>query len=213
MRSVNIERRIFEPAVRLVDVETSTNLKWLSGRAVPYDEWTSVRWYLEAMAPGVFDKSLAEAARGLPLLLWHDGQRFPIGLSQSWDSIESEGLYGRWRLDDAPEAQRAAQLAKDGLLGWLSVGFVPLRNSWEIADDDAWNPDDADTLDRCTRVEARLVETSLVSTPAYAAAEVLTVRTAARRSTVHALRAKRDTQVPTLAPHLAQWRDWRRSLS
>jgi hypothetical protein len=208
-RTSNIERRSYAPSVRLVDVETSTNLKWLSGRAVPYNTWTSVRWYLESMAPGVFDKSLAEAARGLPLLLWHDGQRFPVGLSQSWDSIESEGLYGRWRLDDSPEAQRAAKLAKDGLLGWLSVGFVPLRNEWDPADDETWNPDDADTLDRITRVEARLVETSLVSTPAYAQAEVLTVRGARHASTASMSTFKRDASRPS---YLDEWRTWRRSI-
>src|SRR5262245_17291228 len=209
LRSMNIERRLFEPAVRLVDIDTSKDLRWLTGRAVPYSTWTSVRWYLEQMQPGVFDKSMDEAARGLPLLLWHDGQRYPIGLSDRWESVEADGLFGRWKLDGSEDAQHAGRLAKDGLLGWLSVGFVPLRNSWEISDDDEWDPDDVSTLDKCTRVEARLVETSLVSTPAYATAEVLTVRTSERRA-ARALQTKASARSTM---HLDEWRAWRRSIS
>jgi len=208
--TMDIERRVFAPLLRMVDLETSSNLQWLTGRAVPYNTWTSVRWYQEAMAPGVFDKSLDEAARGLPLLLFHDGQRFPIGVSDKWKSVKSDGLHGVWRLDDDPDAQRAAKLARDGLLTGLSVGFVPLRNSWEITDDEEWNPDDVSTLDKCTRLEARLVETSLVSTPAYAAAEVLTVRTAERRA---AVRAANLRKVAAGTPSLDTWRSWRASIS
>src|SRR5262245_27298281 len=104
----------------------------LRGRAVPYAVWTNRGWFMESVRHGTFDKSLDEAAgSGLPLHLFHDSDTFPIGVSTDWDR-RKDALYGVWRLDGGEVAQRAAQLAKDGLLGYMSVGHSPIRSEWEF---------------------------------------------------------------------------------
>jgi HK97 family phage prohead protease len=150
----------------------------LSGRAVPYAEWANIGWYAEQWEQGALDKSIEEAARDLPLLMFHNNQTWPIGAAAGWDS-NGKGLDGRWSLDESEEAQRSADLADKGMLVGMSIGFVPLRASWEFVDD--WNPDlGLEHMDKCTRQEGRLVEVSLTPTPAYAGAVVQAVRTGDR---------------------------------
>jgi hypothetical protein len=150
----------------------------LTGRAVPYAEWANVGWYAEQWQQGALDKSIEEAARALPLLMFHDNQTWPVGAAAEWDS-NGKGLDGRWSLDDSEEAQRAADLADKGMLTGMSIGFVPLRASWEFVDD--WDPSlGLEHMDKCTREEARLVEVSLTPTPAYAGAVVDLVRSGDR---------------------------------
>jgi len=175
----------------------------LQGRAVPYAVWTNRGFFMESVAAGAFDKSISEAAAGLPLLLFHDDERMPIGLSREWIS-RPEALYGDWSLDEGEEAQRAGALARDGLLGWFSVGHMPIRSSWDYVAADAWDPDKGPAfMDHVTRIESRLVETSLVSTPAFASARVL--ETYARTSVARSPGA-------TATPRLAAWRRWRATL-
>ena len=172
----------------------------LEGRAVPYGVWTNRGWYMEAVAPGAFDKSISEAAgTGLPLHLFHDSDTFPVGISTGWES-RKDGLYGTWRLDQGPEAQRAAQLAADGLLAYLSVGHSPIRNEWAYADE--WDPDAGpDHMDHLTRIESRLVEVSMLTVPAFPQAQVLSVAAATRDPEVR----KRRDQV---RPVLHEWQSW-----
>lgn len=178
----------FSTGLHLAEVDATDSLRHLAGRAAPYGAWASRGWFLESFAESCFDKSLKESARGLPLLLWHDHESFPIGTASSWQS-KSDGLWGQWRLDGSPQAQRAARLAKEGGLDGLSVGYLPLRSQWEYTPEEDYDPDDADTLDRCTRIEARLVETSLTPTPFFVDATVTHVADAG-----HA------------RPHLDAWR-------
>ena len=187
--------------LRVVDLETDTKLTTLHGRAVPYNVATNVGFYLETVAPGAFSKSIREAARGLPLLLWHDNESWPIGRAVEWDEVEG-GLDGTWALDDADLAQRAARQARDGFLTGLSVGFQPLPggSSWEFVDDEAWV---AGELDSVTRTEARLLEVSLTPTPAFAGAGVTLVRSLGMPPEV---RAHRRTAPSTEVDH------WRRVL-
>ena len=84
-------------------------------------------------------------------------------------------------------------MAETGELGYLSIGFVPIRSVPEMAGD--YNPAlGEDHMDRITRVEARLVETSIVPTPAYADAEVTLVR------------SYRRPPGPEQQEHLRAWR-------
>jgi hypothetical protein len=171
------ELRTYAPAleVRALEVDTGVFTELL-GRAVPYDEWSDVGWYLEAHARGSLTRSIEQSKRALPLLLWHEMAQWPIGHAASW-STEGTGLDGVWRLDGSLEAQRAAAMAKDGHLTGMSIGFIPLRTERTILADDEWDPDDG-KKDRYLRVESRLAETSVVPTGQFYDAKVKLVRTA-----------------------------------
>lgn len=184
----------------------------IEGRAVPYGVWTNRGYFLERVAYGSLDKSISEAAAGLPLLLFHDDSTFPIGISESWDS-RKDALYGVWRLDKSTEAQRAGDLARDGMLRWFSVGISPIRNEWETVPPDKWNPDlGPEYMDKLTRVEARLVETSLLTVPAFPTAEVIATYGARMRSILERTTIPREPHGET-RPNLRAWRDWRGSIT
>lgn len=169
------EARVFG-GFELRDVEATDSLTMIRGRAVPYGEETNVGWFLESFAPHAFGKSIKEAARALPLLAFHNAATFPIGMAVEWKDRDTE-LEGTWRLDDSVDAQRAAKQAQEGFLTGLSVGFQPVRSRWVEAED--WNPElGPEFMDRVVRDEARLLEVSLVATPAYASAGVSLVRSA-----------------------------------
>jgi len=210
MRSVQTVRgggregRIFATALQLAQVETTPGFTMLAGRAAPYGEWANRLWFMETFDAGLFDKSIKEAAASLPLLIFHDDLTWPIGSSSEWKS-EADGLHGVWRLDGSIEAQRAAQLAADGHLPYLSVGYQPVLSRWEMAEDETWDPADVSTLDKVHRVEARLVETSVLSTPAFATAEITLVRSA--EST------RRPRRTTPYRPGLAEWQAWRSTIS
>ena len=162
---------------RLAEVPVHGALTHIEGRAMPYAAWTNRGWYLESVREGALDKSIEEAASALPLLMFHDETSWPIGVSEEWDS-RKDGLHGVWRLDESDDAQRAARLARDGMLKWFSVSISPIRSSWEFVGDDSWDPAKGpDFMDRVTRDEARLLETSLVTTPAFSSAQVRLVHT------------------------------------
>lgn len=187
MTTMAPENRLFA-GFQIRELDTTDSLSMIEGKAVPYGVQTNVGWYLEDFAAKAFAKSISEAARDLPFLLFHDNRTFSIGAADEWIE-EKDGLVGRWRLDGSDMAQRAAKQAQDGFLTGLSVGFQPIRSTWTYAED--WNPDlGAEHMDRVTRLEARLLEVSLVSTPAYADAGVTLVRSAdgANRQRAHGQR-------------------------
>lgn len=172
MTTMTDERRTL--AVELREVETTERLTMMRGRAVPYEVEADIGWFVESFARGSLGKSARESAAALPLLLFHDDQRLPIGSIARWDEQDS-GLYGEWRLADTREAQDAAKLMEDGHLNFLSIRFAPIRSEWTYVDDFA--PDlGSSHKDRVVRKEARLLETSSLSTPAYNSAAVEWVR-------------------------------------
>lgn len=170
---MSADRAIFQ--FRAVEVDTAGPYTRIEGRAVPYNTWANVGPYLEQFKPRAFAKSIRETAAALPLMLFHGrDELWPIGKAIRW-SDRDDGLHGAWQLNDDPRAQRAATLAHSGELGFLSIGFVDVRSVPELAGD--YNPMlGEDHMDRITRIEARLVETSIVPTPAYAEAQVTLVR-------------------------------------
>ena len=179
----------------------------IRGQAVPYGVWTNRGWFLESVAPGCFDKSIGEAAAGLPLLMFHDDASLPVGKSESWDPRKT-GLWGEWSLDRRPEAQEAGRLADEGLLRWFSAGHSPIRSEWQRVDD--WDPDlGPEYMDRLTRLESRLLETSLVTTPAFAGAQVEGVD---RMRAKYERTAERPRDPTKVRPHLKAWQGWRATL-
>lgn len=180
MTQVIAERRTM--GVELREVETTDSLSMLRGRAVPYGTDTDIGWFLEQFAAGSLGKSARESAAALPLMLFHgEGGQMPIGAIARWDE-QTGGLYGEWHIDDDPTAQEAARKAKStddrpGSLNFMSIRFAPIRSEWTLVED--FNPDlGADNKDRVVRKEARLLEVSLVPTPAYNDATVEWVRSA-----------------------------------
>lgn len=172
MTAIATEKRIH--GLELRDVETTESLSMIRATAVPYGKDADIGWFVEQFQAGALAKSIKEAAAALPLLMFHDNRTWPIGAATEWEDGSSE-LVGTWKLDGSDEAQRAGQLANDGILNFMSIGFQPIRSQWVYVDD--WNPDlGPEHKDRVTRLEARLLEVSMVPTPAYKDAAVKWVR-------------------------------------
>jgi len=176
------EDRLYTTSLELRAVEAvgAGRRQYLHGRAVPYDTFANLGYFLERHAGGSFRASTKNGSgKTAPLLLFHDNRSFPIGHADAW-SHDDGGLDGVWKLDESPESQRAAKAAENGDLVGLSVGFVPIRSDVELADE--WNPElGPDHMDRVTRLESRLLEVSLTPTPAFAEAGVTLVRSNYRR--------------------------------
>lgn len=154
--------------VRNLSVEfRSQQGRRMSGRLLSYGRRYDVGRFTEDYAPGCFRKSINEAAKRLPLMIEHGHDRIPVGVSVAWQDSE-DALYGTWEFDLRSEAVEAARQAERGLLGGLSVGFVPVRTDWDQAS--------ADRPPHATRREARMVETSLCALPVLDDALVIAVR-------------------------------------
>lgn len=164
-------------ALAAPEVRTVTNVglevrgsqvRTIVGVAAPYGETINVGGrFTEEFTPGVFAKSVTEAARSLPLLVSHNHDALPVGKAVKWEDTDG-GLVGHWQIDSRAEAAEVARLAEEGYLTALSVGFSPVRDSWDR---------DAD-VPHVRRLEAKLFEVSLVSVPAYDGASILAVRSA-----------------------------------
>jgi HK97 family phage prohead protease len=183
------EGRLF-PALELREVETNAGYTMLRGLAVPYGEYASIGWFLESFRAGSLSKSIAEAARALPLNLFHNNQTFPIGAADEWIE-EARGL----KLDEAETAQEAARHAAAGRLTGLSIEFSPVRSEWTEAE--VWNPSAGpEFMDKVDRIEARLSAVGLVQAPAYVKAGVELVRSAdAGRRTSEPVRNEAGTPI------------------
>jgi HK97 family phage prohead protease len=171
------ERRLVQTTLQIRDTQlVGKPFKYLEGRAVPYDTWANIGWFLEAHQKGSLDETTTRGSgKGLPLLLFHNNRSWPIGTAESWSSSD-DGLSGVWRLNQTSDAQQAAALVDAGDLHGLSIGFAPIRSAWEYVDD--WDPDlGPDHMDRVTRIESRLLEVSVTPTPAFVEAEISLVRT------------------------------------
>lgn len=137
------------------------------GLVAPYNVSADVGPFTETLRPGVFAKSVRQAARNLPLHVQHRHDEVPVGKAVGWDDT-TEGLVGDFVFDTRSDAQEAARLAEEGLLSALSVGFLPMEGGtrWSMANDKP----------HAERIEARLLESSLVSVPVYEGAGVLAMR-------------------------------------
>ena len=101
------------------------------------------------MTPGSLD---ADLERGVPLMLWHDRESFPVGKVVSWEWTE-KGPVARFIFADYDKAHLARTLVDTGFLQAVSVGFIPKEGFVR----------DADDVIVFTRSE--LVELSLTATP------------------------------------------------
>ncbi len=148
----------------------------ITGRVVPWNQPEIVGAYVEEWRRGAFTKSLTRQNR-LPLLPYHDNKATPLGVSEAW-SDEPSGLFGVFRLLMSGAAQVAGDYAERGIVSGLSVGFVGQDSDWRYAA--TYAPDKGEAyMDRVIRTRARLVEVSLVSTPAFVDAQVIHVESEA----------------------------------
>jgi HK97 family phage prohead protease len=174
------EQREYATTLRDVEVTGKNPYQYLEGQAVPYNVWQDVGPFLERHALDSFKRSTTGGSgKAAPLLLFHDRARMPIGHAYRW--THDGGLHGVWKLNDSPDAMRAAEMARSGDLVGLSVGFMDAEApDWEFIGWDDWAPElGPEHKDKVTRRQSRLVEVSMTPTPAYGdAAAVTSVRSA-----------------------------------
>lgn len=192
--------RVLEDAE--VDVSDEGKERGFAGLAVPYGKPGPIVVRInghqtpaeEVMAPGVFTKSIKEAAKNLPLLINHRKDELPIGRSVEWDE-RPDGLHARWVLNDHhPDADKVHGMIKDRFLTGLSVGFIP-----KVSAVTAGAP--PSTLPQVTRRQGRLFEVSAVTVPTFAEAVI-----------EHTL--SRGVQVlEVVDPAILAWREYLRSIS
>ena len=158
--------RVFEVEIRAADEKQGE----IVGRVAPFGEWSAQHNYLESFDEHTFARSVAGGGGNIPLLLHHDHDSMPIGRPVSWET-QDDGLYGVFKVDrDSERGAEAWRLMDDSFIRGLSVGFTPdVKADKKILDD-------PDGVPRLVRRNAKLREVSLVSVPAYDAAQVLLTR-------------------------------------
>lgn len=144
--------------------------RYLEGVAATFDQWNDVGPYDEALSPEVFATSLSRSRDRINLHVQHDIEKVAVGKPVEWHPSDTE-LRGVWKFDTRDEAQEAARLAAEGFLPGLSVHFIPGKKAGDNV------VDTHEGRDRVRRVRnARLMEVSLVTVPAYEDAHVSLVR-------------------------------------
>jgi HK97 family phage prohead protease len=123
----------------------------------------------DLLETGAFSKSAEDWSRSkakVPLLDWHgDSISRIIGSVAQLKSV-AQGLWFRAGFTHDEQGQRARQLAKDGHLSGVSVGWLPVHQSIQVKDGKAI---------RAVR-EARLLEISLTPVPANPQAQLASVK-------------------------------------
>ena len=161
-----VETRAFHVELRSDDEGSE---KAVVGRLIPYGKWAQVGTrFEERHTPGVFAKSIKEAAANLPLMVQHEHRKLPIGSAREWEERDDDGLWGRWVYARTAEAMEVRGLVDDGHVSGLSAGFLPVKSEWDFRD--------LPEMDRVTRLEARLLESSIVAIPTWDEARLVQTR-------------------------------------
>src|SRR5258708_4968851 len=133
------------------------------------------------MERGALDRSIAnhqgKAAAKIPLLDWHgDSLGRLIGSARELKSVP-QGVWFNAGFSATPEAQRARQLAQEGHLSGVSIGYLPIRQSFKSVGG------------RDVRLlhEVRLLEISLTPVPANPLAQVASVKAAMSSASINDL--------------------------
>lgn len=151
-------------------IETRTDgdgYRHLVGVVVPWaGEYRMPSGVTESFERSAFTKTLAERGDQIPLYQQHESRTtLPVGTSISWENT-ADGLIADFRMARTERAREVLELADDGMVSGLSVGFVPIRNRSEMRGD----------RQHIVRVEARMDHVGFVAVPAYGDARVLAVR-------------------------------------
>ena len=141
--TAHLETRSFE--VREVAPKSRT----FRGIAVPWDTPADIAGiYTERVERGAVEIP----ASGKVLLYWRHSE--PIGVLTAWEDVDA-GWQIDARISETPRGDEAYTLLRDGVIGELSIGFIPIEHREDDATGDITR----------TRIEVR--ETSLVPFGAY----------------------------------------------
>ncbi|WP_037190399.1 phage major capsid protein [Rhodococcoides fascians] len=159
--AVDTEVEIRSAPVNVVDEQT----RIISGIAVPYGQTTEIRTkngsYLESFALGVFEDDAPASVHANHS--WKTRGDLPIGTVISGKN-RPEGYYVECRIANTARGDEVLELARDGVLKYFSVGFLPGTH---------------ETRDGVlVRTKAALGEVSITEIPAYKGAVIESVRNA-----------------------------------
>lgn len=170
---------------RQLEIRASVNAdaRTVTGVGVPYNETITIWGQRERLAPGSVE------AEGAKLLYRHAE---PIGLVID-ATDDATGWHPTAKISSTARGDEAYQLAKDGVLDGLSIGFEPLEFHYE-ADDEGQQ---VIVYDR-----VRVREVSLVPFPAYPSARVKDVRHDPSTTTTN----REDNLMPTATPETPEQR-------
>lgn len=147
-----------EPQTRTLEIRAAdTEAREITGIGVPFDSPIELWWGREEFAPGSVDATGARA-------VWQHGE--VIGVISSHREIDG-GLEVTAKISKTARGDEALELVKDGAIRNFSIGFIP--DEYEVKLDESGG----ETV-RHTKVRA--LEFSLVTFPAYEAAEITSIR-------------------------------------
>lgn len=141
----------------MMRAQADTSERIVRGVGVPYGETITIWGQRERFEPGSVE------ADGALALFRHSE---PIGVVIDQEET-AEGWHPTVRLSRTARADEALELARDGALPGMSIGFEPIE--WRMERDDDGN-------DVIVYTRARIREVSLVPFPAYPSATVIEVR-------------------------------------
>ena len=179
---------------------TDTDGRYVEAIATTFDVWEDVGFYEERMDPGVFDTSLSRSGADIKLLVSHEHVGPAVGKAVEWRK-SGKDLRGVFEFGSHEQAEASYQAAREGMFGGVSVGFLPGKGDG----DNIWEEDADGYLSRVTRMQARLLEVSLVTVPANPGAQIVDVRSMFTRTAgVPDAGRQRPNKITT--PNLAEWR-------
>lgn len=149
-------------AIGVVDEQS----RIISGLAVPFGQPTEIRTkagsYQESFLRGVFEDNASASVHANHG--WQTRGELPIGTVVRSENRD-DGFYVECRIANTARGDEVLELARDGVLKYFSVGFLPGTH---------------ETRDGVlVRTKATLREVSIVETPAYKGAVIESVRSAA----------------------------------
>jgi HK97 family phage prohead protease len=144
-----------------MEIRTAEDGHYIEGICVPYGRRTDRVAVPEVFDRGAFRELVTANAKVKLTDYNHSRDRVPVGYSRHFEE-RTEGLFGRFRLNNTPEGRSAHENSIEGVYGGLSIGFIAR----------------ADRMQEGVRhvTAARLDHVSLVEVPAYQDAVITALR-------------------------------------
>lgn len=125
---------------------------------IPYNSRSEYMGFYEVLSPGCFTKSIRES-KDIRLLLEHDDSRLLARTKNGSLRLTDDeyGLHFEADLPETTDGDNLIEMLRTKLLDQLSFGFIAMNDKYEVVGGD----------EQRTILEARLIEISVVSNPAY----------------------------------------------